>query len=172
MAIISAQQAAKLKRIVDIDWNCWQPCEQATLLFVLQQEKVLLIRKKRGLGKGKINAAGGRLEPGETPIDCAVREVQEELCITVLDPKYVGEIDFQFTDGYSFHLSVFLGTSFVGVPTETEEAIPMWFPVSDLPFDEMWADDIYWVDKALRAEKFYGRFLFEQDRLLDFWMKP
>ena len=86
MGIISAQQAAKLKRIVDIDWNSWQPCEKATLLFVLQQEKVLLIRKKRGLGKGKINAAGGRLEPGETAMDCAVREVQEELCITVLDP--------------------------------------------------------------------------------------
>ena len=39
--------------------------------------QVLLIRKKRGLGAGKINGPGGKLDPGETFAQTAVREVQE-----------------------------------------------------------------------------------------------
>ena len=54
-----------------IDWARWKPEDTATLLFVIQQGRALLIRKKRGLGAGKINAPGGRLERDEAPIDAA-----------------------------------------------------------------------------------------------------
>ena len=67
------------------DWSTWTPKDTATLLFVLRGDEVLLIRKKRGLGAGKYNGPGGRLEPGETALACAVREVEEELCITPRD---------------------------------------------------------------------------------------
>ena len=62
----------------------WTAEDIATLLFVLEDDKVLLIRKKRGLGAGKINGPGGKLEPGETPRQCVMREVREELCISCL----------------------------------------------------------------------------------------
>ena len=48
------------------DWSTWQPHERANLCFVVRGEEVLLIHKKRGLGAGKINGPGGRIEPGET----------------------------------------------------------------------------------------------------------
>ena len=54
-------------RFEDIDWTQWTPQERATLLFVRRDGQVLLIRKKRGLGAGKINGPGGRLDNGETP---------------------------------------------------------------------------------------------------------
>ena len=60
-----------------------------------------MIRKKRGLGAGKINGVGGRLEPGELPFAGILREAQEELGITLLDPVKRGELHFQFLDGYS-----------------------------------------------------------------------
>ena len=69
-------------RIADIDWTTWQATDVATLVFVLHDGQALLIRKKRGLGAGKINAPGGRVDPGETVEQCAVREVQEELGVT------------------------------------------------------------------------------------------
>ena len=65
-----------------IDWESWQPKDVATLLFIVRGDEVLLIRKKRGLGAGKINAPGGRLEPGEAPLAAAIREVQEEILVT------------------------------------------------------------------------------------------
>ena len=84
-----------ITRVDQVDWNRWRAEEHATLLFVLVRGEVLLIEKKRGLGAGKINGPGGRLEPGETPLACAVREVEEELRITPLDVEARGELRFQ-----------------------------------------------------------------------------
>ena len=39
-----------------ISWADWTPTVRATLLFVWRDDALLLIRKKRGLGAGKINA--------------------------------------------------------------------------------------------------------------------
>ena len=58
---------AELSSVEDVDWESWIPEQRATLLFVVKDGQVLLIHKKRGLGAGKINAPGGRLDPGETP---------------------------------------------------------------------------------------------------------
>ena len=42
----------------------WTPDILATLMFVVQDGKILLIRKKRGIGAGKVNGPGGKFEPG------------------------------------------------------------------------------------------------------------
>lgn len=65
-------------RIHEIDWASWKAKDPATLVFVVKEGSILLIRKKRGLGAGKINGPGGRLEAGERPLEGAVREAQEE----------------------------------------------------------------------------------------------
>ena len=83
----------------DIDWSSWQPTDRATLLFVITDGRMLLIRKKRGLGAGKINGPGGKLDPGEAPIDAAVREVREEIGVTPSGVSHRGELSFQFVDG-------------------------------------------------------------------------
>ena len=71
-----------VRRVRDIDWTSWRAVDPATLVFVIKGDRILLIRKKRGLGAGKVNGPGGRLEAGETFGQCAVREVQEELGVT------------------------------------------------------------------------------------------
>ena len=155
------------RRVGEIDWTTWQPADLATLTFIVCGDRMLLIRKKRGLGAGKINAPGGRLDPGETWQEGAVREVEEELCITPLDPVYVGENRFQFVDGYSIHAAVFRATAFTGVPTETDEATPFWFDLSRLPYDQMWEDDPLWLPHVIAGRRFSGRFIFDGDLMLD-----
>lgn len=153
-------------RFEDIDWTQWTPQERATLLFVRRDGQVLLIRKKRGLGAGKINGPGGRLDPGETPMQCAIREVQEELCITPTDVELRGELAFQFIDGYALFVYVFSAEGCDGEPQETDEAAPIWTPFDAVPFDEMWADDRLWFAHLLNNQPFLGRFLFDGDTLL------
>ena len=55
-----------MNRLVDIDWENWRAKDPATLVFVFRDDEVLLINKKRGLGKGKVNGPGGKVDPGET----------------------------------------------------------------------------------------------------------
>jgi 8-oxo-dGTP diphosphatase len=139
---------------------------RATLLFVVQGGRVLLIRKKRGLGAGKINGPGGRLDPGETYEQCAVREVREELGIEVLDPVQRGELHFQFVDGLALYGVVFTATLFTGEPVETDEAIPQWTALEAIPYEEMWEDDRHWLGPLLAGRSFRAWFDFEDEAML------
>ena len=155
------------KTVEDVDWENWNPVERATLLFVIRDGQVLLIHKKRGFGKGKINGPGGRIEPGETPRECAIREVGEELCIRPIGVRDAGLLHFQFIDGFSIHGFVFTAVDYEGTPTETDEAIPIWYPVDNLPFERMWEDDPTWFPYMLSGQRFSGRYIFDGDHMLD-----
>lgn len=155
------------RKVSEIDWGAWRARDVATLVFVVHGGEVLLMRKKRGLGAGKINGPGGRIEPGESADACAVREVQEELCVTPLGLESVGENAFQFVDGYSIHVLVYRASGFEGVPTETAEGAPLWAPADAIPYDDMWEDDRLWLPHALAGRRFLGRYVFEGDAMLD-----
>jgi 8-oxo-dGTP diphosphatase len=151
----------------DLDWTAWRPQERATLVFVVEGRRVLLIHKKRGLGAGKINGPGGRLEPGETAEACARRELEEELHATPVGLQAVGELLFQFVDGYGLHCTVFRASGCVGAPVETDEAAPFFSPIESIPYGRMWADDALWLPLLLDGERFRGRFVFDGDTMLD-----
>jgi 8-oxo-dGTP diphosphatase len=159
--------SSPLWTVGEIDWLRWTPTERATLIFVIRGGRILLIRKKRGLGAGKINGPGGRIEQGESPEQCAIRELQEELRVVPLGVEHRGELSFQFTDGFSIHAHVFTATDSRGEPQETDEALPLWFSTTDIPYAEMWQDDALWLPLALAGKRFSGRFVFEGDRMLD-----
>ena len=147
------------------DWKRWQPKTRANLCFIIKDGCVLLIRKKRGLGAGIINGPGGKIEPDETPIASMIRETFEELHVTPIDPRPAGELFFQFDDGFGLHCSVFVARDLHGEPVETAEATPLWTPVGEIPYDQMWEDDRHWLPLLLRGETFRGYFTFAGDRM-------
>lgn len=168
---MSADPEAKIepiRRLSDLDWDNWKASDPATLVFVIRDGRILLINKKTGLGKGKVNGPGGKVDPGETPEVCAVRECQEELGITVSNLEYCGQHRFQFVDGYSIHVWVYRTADFEGVPTESPEARPFWVPLDEIPYEEMWEDDQYWLPHVVRGERFLTRWIFDNDQMLDY----
>jgi len=132
----------------------------ATLCHVVSTEETLLIHKKRGVGSGQWVGPGGKVESGETPRECVVREVREEVGIDVLDPEKAGEFVYR-SDDWDALVHVFRATEYEGTPEETAEADPAWFPVDDLPLDEMWQTDREWLPPVLDGETFRGRFVYE-----------
>jgi 8-oxo-dGTP diphosphatase len=143
------------------DWTDWQPRERAVLLFLREGDKLLLIHKKRGLGTGKVNGPGGRVEAGETWEQAAVRETQEETGLTPQALEPGGEIWFQFTDGYSLAVRVFLARGWSGVLTACDEADPFWQPARDLPWSTMWADDSLWLRPLLAGRWIQAHYVFD-----------
>jgi 8-oxo-dGTP diphosphatase len=154
-----------------IDWPNWKPTEYANLCFVMRAGQILLIRKKRGLGAGKINGPGGRLEPGETAAASAVRECQEEIGVTPTGVEAIGELFFQFIDGYKLHVVVFAASGCEGELIETDEATPIWTDIGKIPYEEMWQDDPYWLPLVIKREHFRGYFVFEVEKMLSYRME-
>jgi 8-oxo-dGTP diphosphatase len=149
------------------DWTHWVPVDRATLVFVIRDGEILLIRKKRGLGAGKINGPGGRIEPGESALACALREMEEELRVTPTGVRERGELRFQFVDGYAIHVTVFSAEDCRKEACETDEAEPLWTAIDRIPYDEMWEDDRIWLPLLIAGETIRGRFVFDGDVMLD-----
>ncbi len=150
-----------------VDWTTWQPKEEATVLYVVCDGRVLLIEKKRGLGAGKINGPGGRVEAGENEQGAAIREFEEEVQATPVGVEKCGELWFHVLRGPAIRIHVFRASDCVGEPRETAEATPFWSDVDSMPYDRMWADDRYWFPLLLAGRAFEARTIFDGDRLLE-----
>jgi 8-oxo-dGTP diphosphatase len=149
-----------------VDGANWKPREKATLCFIIENGKILLIEKKRGLGAGNVNGPGGRIEVGETAEQGAIRETQEEVGLTPTGMEWAGELSFQFRDGYSLHVELYRASGWTGELMETDEAKPFWCSTNEIPYGRMWADDEQWMPRLLAGEKFRGWFEFDGD-----WME-
>lgn len=159
---------AHARRVSEVDWEAWRPVDRATLVFVLDGDRILLIEKKRGLGGGKVNGPGGKVDPGESVEECAIRECREELGIQVSGLEPLGEHKFQFVDGYSIHCWVYRTREFTGEAVETAEAAPLWTRIDCIPFDRMWADDQIWLPMLIDGQAFSARWIFDDDAMLDY----
>ena len=151
----------------DIDWTLWQPAQRATLLYVICEGRVLLIRKKRGLGAGKINGPGGRVEGNESVVECAVRETEEEVGIRARGVRERGQMRFQFVDGFSMQVEIVTADDYEGTLCETDEAVPLWYSINEIPYGQMWATDRYWLPEIVAGKCLMGRALFNGDQPLD-----
>lgn len=133
----------------------------------LGELQVLLGRKKKGLGMGNIVGLGGKLEPGETAVDAAVREIEEESGLVVaasaLSPLGVLTYLFPHRDSWSQESSVFVCSEWAGTPRESDELNPEWFDVATLPVDEMWDDARHWLPGVLEGRPVRRTFTFASD---------
>ncbi len=141
--------------------------KQLTLCFITQGNRILLARKKRGWGEGLYNGYGGKLQDGETIVETAKRETQEEIGITAETLEQRGFLQFFFESKEGiFDVHVFAITSYIGTPVESEEMIPEWFDFEYIPYNKMWADDKYWLPIFLKGEKFLGKGSFDKNNNL------
>lgn len=134
--------------------------------YTLRSDDLLLIHKKRGLGAGKVNGPGGRIEAGETAHEAVVREVSEEVGLHVSRIERRALLHFAFVDGYNLDVEAFVAHEYRGSLVETDEADPFWCKRSEIPFKQMWADDITWLPLILDGYSVEGWFLFDGDAML------
>lgn len=137
---------------------------KGTLCYIITEGKILLIRKKRGLGEGLYNGAGGKIEEGETPESGAVREFVEETGVMPLNPEHRGTVAFYFGQNQQpdWMVHIFISTKFKGEAIVTEEAEPVWIDLDKIPYKEMWPDDAIWMPLMLQGKKFMGKFYFDE----------
>ena len=127
------------------------------MLFV-EDGQILLGYKKRGFGKGKYNGFGGKPQGKETILEAAIREAHEESGLLVEKCHPVAIVDFG--QSYLLRMHVYLATKWSGQIIETEEMIPKWFQIEEIPYPLMWKDDFYWLPLVLQGKKIKATFNF------------
>lgn len=144
--------------------------QQATLLFLLKDNQILLAMKKRGFGQGRWNGVGGKPKENEDILETAIRETQEEIGVIPKNISHVATLDFYFQNKSEWNqqVSVFITNEWEGDPSESDEMKPQWFETTNLPFNSMWPNDTFWVPLIISGKKIQAEFtLGDGDMVLD-----
>lgn len=143
----------------------------ATLCYVKAHGQTLMlhrIKKPNDMHQGKWNGLGGKLMPGETPEQCAIREVEEESGLRMLEPQLRGFLTFpafdEIDDWYCF---VFVAHEFTGDLIESDEGVLAWIDDDRLLDLNLWEGDRIFLPWLEQDGFFSGQFVYEKGRLVD-----
>lgn len=132
-----------------------------TTTFVEKGGAILLGRKKRGFGVGRYFGFGGKVEPGESILQAALRELREEACIEAVRYEKCAVVTFRFdTMAQPWEMHAYRVLEYAGEPAETAEMAPAWFDRSALPYGEMWEDAALWIPTVLEGKNICAHFSF------------
>jgi 8-oxo-dGTP diphosphatase/2-hydroxy-dATP diphosphatase len=147
----------------------------ATLIFLVKKSEnkitnICLAMKKRGFGMGRWNGVGGKVESEkETIEEAAKREAKEEIGVVANNLNKIAELSFHFPHNPNWDqmVHVYFVENWNGEPMESEEMNPKWFSADQIPYSEMWPDDIFWVPEVLTGKFLKANFTFgEGDTIL------
>lgn len=142
----------------------------ATLCYVLNKNKTLMlhrIKKKNDYHEGKWNGLGGKFEHGETPEECAIREVKEESGLLIRNPRLHGFITFPMFDGKKdWYVFLFTAHQFEGELIDSHEGNLEWIPNEKLLDLNLWEGDKIFIPWLKQNKFFSAKFIYENGKLI------
>ena len=100
-----------------------------TLVHLERGGKYLMlhrVRKEHDENRDKWVGIGGKFEPGESPEDCAIREVKEETGLTMRACRYRGIVTFVSDEWGTEYMHLFHSTDFEGTVKDCDEGVLEW----------------------------------------------
>jgi len=113
-----------------------QKPQVGTAMIIVNNDKVLLMKRKGPHGHGTWSTPGGHLDFGETLEGCALREAKEEVGVDVFDVRFRCVTNDMFEEEGQHYITVWLEGKPVGEPTiaaEKEVEEIGWFAWDALP---------------------------------------
>jgi 8-oxo-dGTP diphosphatase len=142
----------------------------ATLCYLRRDGHTLMVhrvKKLHDMHQGKWNGLGGKLEPGESPEECAIREIAEESGLLAVSPELKGILTFpafdEIEDWYCF---VFVVRQFTGEMIDSNEGDLRWVPDDQLLALNLWEGDLIFLPWLDREGVFSAKFIYEHGTLV------
>ena len=143
----------------------------ATLCYICDGEKTLMLHRNKkayDMHEGKWNGLGGKVEGGESPEACAIREVLEESGLQVSNPQLRGFITFPNFDGENdWYVHVYRFDEFSGDLIDSPEGHLQWIDNDDLKDIPLWEGDRIFMDWLDQPGIFSAVFIYESGKLLN-----
>ncbi|MBS1266417.1 MAG: ADP-ribose pyrophosphatase [Candidatus Woesearchaeota archaeon] len=144
-----------------------------TICYIRYNNKTLMlhrIKKENDMHKGKWNGLGGKLDKGESPQECVVREVIEESGLKIKNPKLKGIITFPASEypPEDWYVFVFVATQFSGELTETREGVLKWIDNDKLLDLNIWEGDKLFMKWIEKDKIFSAKFMYKNKKLVNY----
>ena len=144
----------------------------ATLCYVKKGGRTLMIYRSKRKGDihcGKWNGLGGKFEPGESPEECAIREIEEESGLKVKSIKMKGFITFPLFDGKDdWYVFLFTAEDFVGELIDSPEGKLEWIPNEKLREINLWDGDKIFIPWLFEEKFFSAKFNYIDGKFVDY----
>lgn len=144
----------------------------ATLCYVMNENKTLMlhrVKKENDYHKGKWNGLGGKFEVGESPEECAKREILEESGLVVENPLLKGIISFPMFDNVKdWYVFVFTSDKFTGELIHSNEGNLEWIDNDKLTDLNLWDGDKIFIPWIFQDRFFSAKFNYEKGLFKDY----
>ena len=129
------------------------------------------VKKQNDINKDKWLGIGGKMEYGESPYDCILREVYEETSLKLICPRYRGLVTFVTEDGYTEHMHLFTCDKFAGEVGECSEGELEWVDIDKINSLPIWEGDKRFFRLLKENRPFFSLKLYYcGDRLSGAWV--
>ena len=124
------------------------------------------IKKENDVNRDKWIGVGGKFEEGESPEECAAREIFEETGLVVKNLAYRAIVTFDCPPYPTDYMHLFTATEFEGEVKECDEGRLEWVDKSRLRELDLWEGDYYFFDLLDKNEPFFSMKLSYRDNVL------
>lgn len=144
--------------------------KETTLCYIQNNNKYLMlhrIKKDEDVNKGKWIGIGGRVEEGESPEECVLREVKEETGLTLTSYQYRGIVIFKSDKYEDEKMHLYTADGYVGELTECNEGVLEWIDRDEMYNLPMWEGDKIFLGLIRTDAKFFNLVLeYKGDKLV------
>lgn len=132
----------------------------STVCYLRQEDKVLMIKFNKKWGQ-VYAPPGGKFETGESPLDCILREYQEETGLKLIHPRLQG-ISYWKEDKEGM-IFVYIAEEFEGNLKEiSEEGSMEWIRIEDLCNRKQFPQNEKFTPYLFQEKLFEGKFLLDE----------
>ena len=138
----------------------------ATLCYVKHNNHTLMlhrVKKENDIHAGRWNGLGGKVDAGETPEECVIREVWEESGLAIRNPRLYGILTFpKFANDEDWYAFLFTATDFEGELIDSAEGVLRWVPDEELLDLNLWPGDRIFIPWLDQPKFFSGKFRYKE----------
>lgn len=141
----------------------------ATLCYIKKDGKTLMlhrVKKENDTHEWKWNGVWWKFEPGETPEECAIREIEEETGLKAENPVLRGILTFpDFAKWEDWYVFVFDIYDFTGELIESNEWNLEWIADEKILSLNLWEWDKHFMEWMSEWKFFSWKFIYKNKEL-------
>lgn len=127
------------------------------------------VKKENDYHLGKWNGLGGKFEQGESPEECAIREIKEESGLAVNNITMKGFITFPMFDGKEdWYVFLFVSDKYEGKLIDSKEGNLAWIPNEKLMEINLWDGDKIFIPWLFKDKFFSAKFNYKNGEFIDY----